>query len=285
MTQMDKNPKTLYVSDMDGTLLNSQSVLSGYTVSHLNTLINDKGILFTVATARTPATVVPLMQDVKSRTPYVVMTGAALWHADEERFSDVRVLDENVLGDILEVFDAHHVNPFLYRRHGNQIVVYHTKAATKEELDFITPRVKTKRKRLVLVDRLDANDDDEALLVFSLGKYEVMNSVNNAIRERRLPCSPACYYDIATPDNGILDIYGPNTTKALAIKSLASSVGADRIVVFGDNRNDIPMMEMADYSVAVSNAYDEVKAVADEVIGSNDDDSVVRWIEKDINSF
>lgn len=281
---MKENVKTLYVSDMDGTLLNSQSVLSDYTVNRLNTLINDSDILFTVATARTPATVVPLMQDIKSHTPYIVMTGAALWHPGKECFSNVRVIDEDTVHSILEVFEAKGVNPFLYRRHDNQIVVYHTQTATQEELDFITPRVKTERKRLVLVDKLDAHNPDEALLVFSLGKYETMNSVNNAIRAKNLPCSPACYYDIAKPDNGILDIYGQHTTKALAIKSLASSIGANRIVVFGDNRNDIPMMEAADYSVAVSNAYDEVKAIADEVIGSNDEDSVVRWIEKDVNS-
>jgi len=49
--------------------------------------------------------------------------------------------------------------------------------------------------------------------------------------------------------------------------------------VFGDNRNDLSMMRIADHSVAVANAYDEVKAQADEVIGCNDDDAVVKWIE------
>ena len=38
--------RTLFVSDMDGTLLNSQSELSPSTIERLNTLINDKGVLF-----------------------------------------------------------------------------------------------------------------------------------------------------------------------------------------------------------------------------------------------
>ena len=63
------------------------------------------------------------------------------------------------------------------------------------------------------------------------------------------------------------------------IKRLANELGATRIIVFGDNRNDLSMMRIADHSVAVANAYDEVKAQADEVIGCNDDDAVVKWIE------
>ena len=64
METNDKKVRTLYVSDMDGTLLNEESVLSPGTIDTLNRVIEDLGGLFTVATARTPATVVPLMQDV-----------------------------------------------------------------------------------------------------------------------------------------------------------------------------------------------------------------------------
>ena len=60
----DNKVKTLYVSDLDGTLLNEDSQLSCKTVATLNRIIGELGGLFTVATARTPATVVPLMQEV-----------------------------------------------------------------------------------------------------------------------------------------------------------------------------------------------------------------------------
>ena len=51
-------------------------------------------------------------------------------------------------------------------------------------------------------------------------------------------------------------------------------------MAFGDNVNDIEMMKLADYSIAPSNAVDDVKNIADEVLkSSNDDDCVARWIE------
>ena len=64
---------------------------------------------------------------------------------------------------------------------------------------------------------------------------------------------------------------------------MAERTGATRIVAFGDNINDIPMLKSADLAVAVANCVDEVRAVADIVIGPNTDDSVARFILDDIN--
>ena len=69
--------KTLYISDLDGTLLNSQSQVSAASRDMLNRLIADNDINFSIATARTPATVVQLMHGIDSRLPYIVMTGAS----------------------------------------------------------------------------------------------------------------------------------------------------------------------------------------------------------------
>ena len=74
-------------------------------------------------------------------------------------------------------------------------------------------------------------------------------------------------------------------SKANAIKSLASEIYAEKIVVFVDNLNDIPMMKIADIAIAMGNAYPEVKEVATHVIGPNSDDSVARWIEDNITTI
>jgi len=52
----------------------------------------------------------------------------------------------------------------------------------------------------------------------------------------------------------------------------------ERVTVFGDHINDIPMFEEAGHAVAVENAVPELKVHADEVIGPNTSDSVVRWL-------
>ena len=71
--------KTLYVSDLDGTLLGSDSRVSQRS-AELITELSARGALITVATARTPATVVPLMAHAATGVDYIVMTGAAGWN-------------------------------------------------------------------------------------------------------------------------------------------------------------------------------------------------------------
>jgi hydroxymethylpyrimidine pyrophosphatase-like HAD family hydrolase len=87
--------------------------------------------------------------------------------------------------------------------------------------------------------------------------------------------------DIFGEDTGILEVFAPNVSKAEAVQSLAKEIGADKVVVFGDNLNDIPMMQVADVAVAVGNALPEVKAIAHEVIGTNTSNAVARYILSD----
>ena len=77
-----------------------------------------------------------------------------------------------------------------------------------------------------------------------------------------------------------LEICPDNSTKAKAILRLKEETGADRLVVFGDSVNDLPMFAAADEAYAVSNAIDDVKAAATGIIGSNDEDSVARFIAR-----
>ena len=61
--------------------------------------------------------------------------------------------------------------------------------------------------------------------------------------------------------------------------------GADKIVCFGDNINDLPMFKISDEGYAVGNALDEVKQIATAVIGSNDDDGIAKWLEKNAHRY
>ena len=85
------NPSTLYVTDLDGTLLNNGSMVSDRSAAILADLGAD-GALITVATARTPATVVPLMAGTGLTLPYIVMTGAATFSAATMTYGDIRLL-------------------------------------------------------------------------------------------------------------------------------------------------------------------------------------------------
>lgn len=68
--------------------------------------------------------------------------------------------------------------------------------------------------------------------------------------------------------------------KLNALKKIAGKLGIDlrQTVAFGDSDIDIEMLKNAGIGVAVENALPEVKAVADEICGVNDDDGVAKWL-------
>lgn len=273
--------RTLYVSDLDGTLLGDDSKLSPTTVHLLNHLIDDLGVLFTVATARTPATVEPLMREVHAQLPFIVIGGAALWDSRRQDYHAVRAISPDDISRIADVFERHGLHPFIYRRHGALLHTHHSGAMSDQEQQFVLQRQGLPLKRFFLNDTDYRHSPDEALLMFGLNRYSVLKVVADEVRQAA-HCEVRVYHDNQDPQVGYLEICRAETTKARAIGRLAQQVEADRVVVFGDNRNDINMMQAATWSVAVDNAFDEVKAAANEIIGANTADAVPRWILDDI---
>ena len=284
-TTEDNIIRTLYVSDMDGTLLGDDSQLSRGTIDTLNRVIGELGGLFTVATARTPATVVPLMQEVNATLPFIVIGGSAMWNPISRAYEHTRGIDDLTVNAVADVFDRHEAHPFIYRRHGNGMLhAHHYGPMSDQEERFVASRQHLPLKRFLLDDIGYRHSNDEALLIFAMNKYAVLKEIAEDLRATVASCAVMAYHDNFDPSEGYLEIFTAGTSKAGAISELALETGATRVVVFGDNRNDIAMMQAADYSVAVGNAFPEVQALASEIIGPNTADSVARWIESELRS-
>lgn len=68
-------------------------------------------------------------------------------------------------------------------------------------------------------------------------------------------------------------------SKSNAIAQLRTMLDCEKLIAFGDGKNDIDMFQIADESYAVANAHEELKKYATAVILSNDEDGVARWLE------
>lgn len=77
------------------------------------------------------------------------------------------------------------------------------------------------------------------------------------------------------------EIYREDVSKANAALKLKELVGADELIVFGDNTNDISMFTVADRCYAVSNATDKLKELATGIIRSNEQGGVPVFIQCD----
>lgn len=278
--------KTLYVSDMDGTLLNRNAEVSARSKKILNEAIA-RGALFTVATARTPATVLTLMDGIDMRLPGVVMTGAALFSFTDHSFSRVCFFPQKDAERLIELYRRHAMPAFVYTLNNNKLDVYHIGELNSQETTFMTERSHSPLK-VFHVPR-HGNSElphimDRMVLLFSLQPWEQAHDLYQAVRSTDIGCTPLCYHDALGPEWGELEIFGPQTNKAAAVEAIASDVGAGRIVAFGDNVNDMPLFSLADEGIAVANAIPELKAVATDIIGPNDQDAVAEFIMKRVKN-
>ncbi len=272
---------TLYVSDMDGTLLDNNSLVSPRSAEIISTLSHE-GALITVATARTPATVDPLLANTFTRCPAIVMTGAALWDRQYRQIVDPVILPPGVAAEIVDKFNEVALDPFIYTiASPTHIDVYHGVDMTPGEEDFYQTRRHLQLKKFH-IGSMPSGDGgmNRTILLFGIGDTGRVARLASML-EGRSDCSVSFYPDITSPSRSLIEIFGPGVSKANALTRLADKLGVKRTVVFGDNLNDLSMMAVADLAVAVDNAYPEVKSAADKVISSNSSDAVARFIRED----
>ena len=270
--------KMLWVSDMDGTLMGADSHVSATSAGIIAPLVQ-RGLLFTVATARTPATAVPLVHDLHLQLPLIVMAGAAMWDSRTGRYRDVQRIDEDVVSRVADIFAVHGLVPLVYRCHDERfLVAHHHGPLSAPELTFVAERRHLAMKRFDL-DSPDLGRDagGETLIIFAMNEYATMERLHRDITAA-VDCEAVLSHDIFDPSVGLLEIYRRGCTKAAAIGRLAAMTGATQVTVYGDNINDLPMLAAATHAVAVANAVPEVLAAADEVIGPNTADAVAHHL-------
>lgn len=109
----DLSGKMLYVSDLDGTLLNSDALLGEGVPERLNRLI-EEGLCFTVATARTYATVNSIMKDVHLTYPMILMNGVMLYDPVNKSCIQAEIIEKESVAYILEGRKKFGVTGFAY---------------------------------------------------------------------------------------------------------------------------------------------------------------------------
>lgn len=272
--------RTLYISDLDGTLLNDSSRISDETRRLINAAIAN-GALFSIATARTPATVSGLLKGMDIRLPMVVMTGAALWDMKTNRYSDVRFHTPETARRLIEIYRDAGLPTFIYALGEDQIIhIYHLGIMDDLARRFMEERNSNPFKTFHVNERGESETLpplDRILLFLTMQPTEPAKEVYERIRKVE-DCRPIFYHDMYGDEIAELEVFAADASKAIGVAEIARQAGADHIVAFGDNVNDIPMLSAVDHGVAVGNAVDEVIRIASEVIGPNTEDSVARYV-------
>ena len=117
--------KTLFVSDLDGTLLQPDAMLSRNTINLLNESVAE-GKLFSIATARTPATVVPILKEVDLRLPAIVITGAAMFDLKTGHYSHIQRMREKVSRKLVDIYRDSRTSTYMFTLGDDDLInIYH----------------------------------------------------------------------------------------------------------------------------------------------------------------
>jgi HAD-superfamily hydrolase, subfamily IIB len=275
---MSKN-KTLYISDLDGTLLNANAELSAYTKDVLNKMIAD-GLCFSVATARTAASAFKILDGVQWKVPLVLLNGVLIYDALQRRYVQVLPLSSQTAATIISTLKALNTTGLMYQLKNDEQVTYYETLEHKPLRNFIEERQNRYDKVFHKVNFSDVPPED--IIYFTLldthGKIQNAYEAFSAIPDICL----SIYKDIYSSDLWYLEIHNDRATKQNGTLYLRETYGFEHIIGFGDNLNDLPMFAACDVKVAVENANPEVKAAADYICGTNNDDGVVKWIERNV---
>ena len=272
--------QTLYISDLDGTLLNRNSTVSPHSIEKINYLLQ-KGMLFTIATARTPATVVPLLEQLQIDIPAVLMNGAVLYDIRRKLYIRTNGFTDNSALRYIDLLEKRGLIPFVYRIDNNKLKVFHKPLTYDIQREFKRQRENTPYKEFIpTINYSDELLDNPPLFLMVIDRFDKLQTAAAEIN-RAGKCSFFCYRDIVDTEYGYLEIYPKGVSKAATAQQIIDKLTPWEVVAFGDNLNDMPLFKIADRRYAPENAVDEVKQQATAIIADNDHDGVALFLEKD----
>lgn len=268
--------RTLYVSDLDDTLLGADGALSAEARSTLTRLLAT-GTDFTVATARSPLTAFRALDGVPLSLPVITYSGAAAVDPVDRTPLWWEHFDARALRPLVGAALAAGVTPLVFWLDGELDKVSWVRGAETSGVDTFL-EIRQGDPRLAPVDGWDEVDHDTGFFVSIRGEYPVVRRLSRMIRA--ISWGTGCALALTGSREsgvGVLDVTASGATKGTGVRRIAEDRGFTRVIAFGDGTNDLPLFAEADESYATASAPEEVRAAATAVLDDRED-AVVRFL-------
>jgi hypothetical protein len=262
----------LIVSDLDGTLLRDDHTLSEYTKAVIHK-VSDQGIDFMLATGRIFGGARQFAKELKLNTPILACNGALIKEAAGKLLYGKPIQEEalieifRLLTDRNYYFHSYGEESFYTKKFGNSLTAFYAFNDDLPEED---------RFPMVEIDPMDLIGKDPIYKVLTRCEgEEERNALFSSLSEIAGASVTISWYNT-------FDICADEVSKASAIERYAKKKGIhpSEIICFGDNFNDMDMLQYAGLGIAVENGVKELKEAADYVTANNNEDGVAKAIER-----
>ena len=269
--------KTLYVSDLDGTLLTPEQRLSPFTVRVLEYLLG-QGVAFTYATARSGYSAAAVTQGLESPLPVILYNGAFVRLGPQGEVLLRQGFSPEQGEAVKKLLARWEIQPLVYTLlEGKERVRWVPGKETPGVARYLESRQGDPR----LLPAQEASLYEGEVFYFTcIGRREELLPAWEALRREEGACA-LLQEEIYQPGEFWLEVMPAGATKANGARRLKEGLGCSSMVCFGDGLNDLPLLQAADHACAVANAVPELRAAADEVIPSNAQDGVAKWLLAD----
>lgn len=271
----------LYVCDLDGTLLRPDATLSEFSRGGLNRLLG-AGVKVTVASARGTPGIRALLAGVELELPVIELNGAFVSELASGRHLVSNVLRSAEACAAVEAILATGNDPVLSTWDGERDAVHFGERTNESTTWYVEEKRRHRDPRLTACDDLlgVARETPVAqVTTFALDaeSADLTERLRQAVGDGAIVHSAANVY---WPGWTEITVHDLAATKGGAIPALLSACGEVdlEVVAYGDHLNDLSMLAAAAHGIAPANAHPEVLESADEVIGSNEEDGVVRHL-------
>ena len=258
--------KTLYVSDLDGTLLTPREDLSPFTTRVLNRLV-EQGMAFTYATARSQHSADVVTRGLTKSLPVIVYNGAFIRRGERRETLLRQLLPGPSVARARQVFGEAGISPLVYTMaQGVERVLWRPEKESPGVARYVASRQRD--ERLLPVADEEALYQGEVFYFTCIGGREELLPAYEALRQDKA-LSVLLQEEIYQPGEFWLEVMSAAATKAQAAAWLKERLGCQRMTAFGDGLNDIPLLEEADVRCAVANAVPQLRQAAGQVIPAN----------------
>ncbi len=258
----------LVAIDLDGTLLTSGKTITERTKRVLRALVN-QDVRIVIASARPPRSVAGAYKTLGLTDCVICYNGALIYDPKSKQMlahHPIKLnIAKNVVNRVREIYPD---------------ILVSVEVLDHWYTDKINNSYQTEVSKQFQPDRLGPIDswlDCDVTKILLLGEEQYIERVKNVLVAEFIG-----KIGMAQGEKHLLQIMAKGVSKGQALKDVCSfyDIPLQRTIAVGDESNDIDMLEAAGIGIAMADAPDKVKRVADYVTSGNDDDGVAEALEK-----
>ena len=264
---MDSLKIKIVFFDIDGTLTNSNKVMSENTINTLNKLI-EKNIFIVLCSGRANSYIKQYLKQI-NKSKYSISNNGALIYDNE--------LNKIIISHTLYSKDLEYL--WNYSNETKSSFIINT-VNNKYSNKFVKNKVDK-----IIIDKLSDVKEDKLQLVISNDDINIMNELEMYINNKtnlKVINKSFDYLNEIKDGYYFFDVVNKNVNKGNAINDLLKvlNINKKNSLCFGDSVNDIDMFKSVGIKVAMGNAIEDLKNIADYVTDTNDEDGISKFFDK-----